>query len=74
MSETSDVFETAYRHARAYMRDIPSRAVMPSEEALEKLHQLREPLPPAGEPAANVIDRLHDLGSPNTVASKSSRP
>ncbi len=73
MSEQDDVFETAYRHSRAYMRDIPERAVMPSEEALQKLPQLREPLPFEGEPAAQVIDRLHELGSPNTVASTGGR-
>jgi len=73
MSEQGDVFETAYRHSRAYMRDIPERAVMPTKEALNKLSQLREPLPLAGEPADQVIDRLHELGSPNTVASTGGR-
>ena len=73
MSGTTDVFETAYRHAREYMGSIPQRAVMPSDEALQKLPLLREPLPLHGEPAADVIDQLHNFGSPNTVASTGGR-
>lgn len=73
MSGTTDVFEVAYRRARDYVRDIQSREIMPTEDALQMLSSLREPLPREGEADAEVIDLLHRVGSPNTVATTGGR-
>ena len=73
MSEPEDVFEAAFRHACEYMRGIPDRAVMPEDKALQQLAVLHEPLPVEGSHAVDVIDQLHAVGSPNTVATTGGR-
>jgi glutamate/tyrosine decarboxylase-like PLP-dependent enzyme len=55
--------ETAAR----YLKDLESRAVAPSPEALSRLSELDEPLPDLPMDAASVLQMLDRIGSPATM-------
>ncbi|WP_443750442.1 pyridoxal phosphate-dependent decarboxylase family protein [Asticcacaulis solisilvae] len=69
MSEELTLMQAADRAAADYIAGVDSRRVFPDAETLERLDGFDEPLPQQGVDAAAIIDQLHTLGSPNTVAS-----
>lgn len=73
MSNQMDVYEQAYHASREYITGLDQRAVMPTTESLATLKSLKEPLPEKGENPSAVINQLHRIGSPNTVATTGGR-
>ena len=73
MQYQEEIFEIAYNASREYRDSLPSRPVMPTKEDLQQLQTLHEPLPDDGDDASVVIEKLHQIGSPNTVASTGGR-
>jgi len=73
MSNKSDVYRTAYQASRDYISNLRGQPVMPTTEALEALKTLREPMPIEGNDPSSVIERLHEIGSPNTVVTTGGR-
>jgi glutamate/tyrosine decarboxylase-like PLP-dependent enzyme len=63
---------TAARACR-YRRDITSRRVAPSPDAIAALSQLDGPMPEGPEDDETVIALLDEIGSPATVASAGGR-
>ncbi|WP_394693573.1 pyridoxal phosphate-dependent decarboxylase family protein [Hyphobacterium sp.] len=74
MAQThNSVFEAAYFASREYRTQLEDRPVMPRHEDLIRLRHLHEPLPGEGTDETAVIEKLHEIGSPNTVASTGGR-
>ena len=73
MSKNQDVYEAAYQASRDYIAKLSGRPVMPTKDALRALKTLREPMPISGSDPSSVIDRLHEIGSPNTVVTTGGR-
>lgn len=72
-SDDGELFQRALDHALEYLKHISGRRVAPSGEAITALENFREPLPETiGEPFA-IIDQLHELGSPGTMAQTGGR-
>jgi glutamate/tyrosine decarboxylase-like PLP-dependent enzyme len=63
---------TAARASR-YLESLDQRAVVPTAEALNRLAQLREPLPTESCEPETVLTLLDELGSPATIASAGRR-
>ena len=61
------------KYAIDYLTALPKRKVYPTASSLELLSQLNDPLPEEGIKPEEVIEVLHKLGSPNTVASNGGR-
>lgn len=67
------LFGQAAEHAKEYLRAAHSRHVAPTDDATAALSAFREPLPEEmGNPYA-VIDMLHEIGSPGTMAQTGGR-
>jgi glutamate/tyrosine decarboxylase-like PLP-dependent enzyme len=66
-------FELARRHAYDYMEKIAERNVYPTPEALRRLAVFREALPESPGDPIEILDRLHAVGSPATVAQTGGR-
>ncbi|MAG57866.1 MAG: aspartate aminotransferase family protein [Planctomycetes bacterium] len=58
----------AHRHAVEHIEGLEARSVFPTAAALEGLTGFDEPLPAEPSPAAEVLETLHRIGSPATVA------
>jgi glutamate/tyrosine decarboxylase-like PLP-dependent enzyme len=69
----SDPLALAARLAREYLDGLDARAVAPTPEAIERLAELRAPVPDGPTDAAAVLSSLHDIGSPATMASAGGR-
>jgi len=67
------ILDTALRHAKNHLDGIPSRRVFPTASSLRQLEKLSFPLPGSPADPEEVIDLLHTIGSPNTVASNGGR-
>jgi glutamate/tyrosine decarboxylase-like PLP-dependent enzyme len=67
------LFERAKEHALEYMRAAPERRVFPPDQALETLAAFEEQLPEGPTAPCDVLDMLHALGSPATVAQTGGR-
>jgi len=59
--------------ANRYLVSLKTRAVAPTEEAVERIDRLCGPLPEDGEDPSSVLELLDELGSPATVASAGGR-
>ncbi len=70
---TRHLFEQAKSSAYEYMDGIYSRAVVPSEEAINNLDVFDEPLPDQSCDSAEILRLLHEYGSPATVAQSGGR-
>ena len=68
-----DLFEIAKQHALDYMQAAASRRVFPSDEALARLEAFSEKLQEESVDPCVVLDMLHSLGSPATVAQTGGR-
>lgn len=66
------LFEQARKAAYAYLDEQTSRRVSPDAAALEALSQFDEPMPSGPAPAEALIDQLHAIGSPATIAQATS--
>jgi glutamate/tyrosine decarboxylase-like PLP-dependent enzyme len=67
------ILNTAAKYALNYLGELPARRVFPDQASLSLLEQLSIPLPESGVHIEEVIDKLHVIGSPNTVASNGGR-
>ena len=73
IAETDEVLAHAAEHAREYLDGVGGRSVQPSPTAVAGLSKLAHSLPQQGTDAIEVLDRLHEVGSPATVLSNSPR-
>ena len=62
------LFQKAQRYALAYLEGARERSVFPSQSALDDLSIFEEPMPAEGRQAHDILDLLHDKGSPNTTS------
>lgn len=63
----------ALDHGNAYLRESHQRNVAPSRDAVAALDAFKEPFPEQiGDPFA-IIDKLHEVGSPGTMAQTGGR-
>src|SRR5215471_13645502 len=69
----SEVLQEAARRALAYLRSVRERPVIASAQALQRLDELKHPLPQAGLDAREVVRRLDEIGSPATVVTTGGR-
>jgi glutamate/tyrosine decarboxylase-like PLP-dependent enzyme len=67
------LFENAAHYALEYMHAVGGRRVFPGAEALQDLRAFDEPLPEGPVPAEEVLQMLHRVGSPATVAQTGGR-
>ncbi|MBR2647267.1 MAG: aspartate aminotransferase family protein [Sediminibacterium sp.] len=62
------LFDLAHNHTYSYLNNAFERNIFPSEDALQGLKRFDEALPHDTVDAAEVIDQLHEVGAPATVA------
>jgi glutamate/tyrosine decarboxylase-like PLP-dependent enzyme len=62
------IFEQVQNYALQYLNEVFEREVFPTEEALADLEKFREDLPNQTGRASEVLDFLHQYGSPATLA------
>ena len=67
------LLEQVRDYAVEYLQTLPARKVFPDKDSLALLAQLNTPLPEEGKDAKQVIELLHEIGSPNTVTSNGGR-
>ena len=72
-TEINEVLALASAKAAQYVSSAPTRRVSPSPEAVNALSRFQEALPEAGTNPRAVIELLHEVGSPATVASTGGR-
>jgi glutamate/tyrosine decarboxylase-like PLP-dependent enzyme len=65
--------QEAARRALAYVQSVRDRPVTVAPQALQRLEELRHPLPRTGLDALEVVRRLDEIGSPATVATAGGR-
>jgi glutamate/tyrosine decarboxylase-like PLP-dependent enzyme len=70
---TSEVLQDAAQRAVAYLQAVRHRPVIASPEALQRLDELKHPLPQNGVDAREVLRRLDEIGSPATIATAGGR-
>jgi glutamate/tyrosine decarboxylase-like PLP-dependent enzyme len=68
-----ELLKDAAARAVAYLEELPSRRVAPSEEAVAALADFDQPWPDAPRPAEETLQRLDELGSPAKTATVSGR-
>lgn len=73
MNDIKLLLDQARMLAGRYIADLGSRAVMPSNEAIAQLAELRRPLPDGPADASHVLAELDRIGSPATVATTGGR-
>lgn len=61
------------RYAQEYIDGLSNKRAFPSSSQLAALAKFNEPLPEAGTNAADVIELLHEVGSPATTAQTGGR-
>jgi glutamate/tyrosine decarboxylase-like PLP-dependent enzyme len=62
------LYENAAQRAIRYLESLDSRPVAPSAPAVARLKELEEPLPEAGTPPEDILQRLDEYISPATMA------
>jgi glutamate/tyrosine decarboxylase-like PLP-dependent enzyme len=72
-ASASEVLQEAAQRALAYLQSVRARPVIASARALERLDELKHPLPPTGLDAREVVRRLDEIGSPATIATAGGR-
>jgi glutamate/tyrosine decarboxylase-like PLP-dependent enzyme len=63
----SSLYEKANRYAQGYLKQSFDRAIYPTTGALNELEILDENVPDQPATAHDILDLLHNVGSPNTV-------
>jgi glutamate/tyrosine decarboxylase-like PLP-dependent enzyme len=69
----TDLLKSVAERAGSYLAGLDERSVVPTPEALDRLAELRGPLPDRPADPAAVLTQLDDVGSPTTVASAGGR-
>lgn len=72
-ASASEVLQEAAQRALAYVQSVRDRPVTASAQALQRLDELKHPLPQTGLDAREVVRRLDEIGSPATVATAGGR-
>jgi len=67
------LFERARSHAYAYMNIVLDRNVYPTDQAIQDLAVFDEPLPAEPGNPAEILNLLHEYGSPATTAQTGGR-
>ena len=65
---SGSLLEQALGYAQSYLHGITDRAVFPTVDVLNRLHELEVALPNAPQPAEALLQTLHEIGSPATTA------
>lgn len=68
-----ELLQEAAQRALAYVQSVRGRPVAVCTEALQRLNELRHPLPRRGLDAYEVLRRLDEDGSPATIATTGGR-
>ena len=68
-----ELFEQAKAYAYAYMDGIRDRNVLPTDQATKALDIFDEPFPTTPGNPAEILQRLHEYGSPATAAQTGGR-
>jgi glutamate/tyrosine decarboxylase-like PLP-dependent enzyme len=71
--QAGEILERALKHAREYSTSVRERRVYPDDAALQALERFDEPLPETPGDAIELLDLLHTVGSPGTVAQTGGR-
>jgi glutamate/tyrosine decarboxylase-like PLP-dependent enzyme len=71
--QTKEIFEQAKSHAFAYMNGVRERNVYPTDQAIKNLGGFDEALPAEPGDPAEILNMLHEYGSPATVAQTGGR-
>ena len=69
----NDLMMDAARRGVRYVESLSARKLYPSSEAIERLHELDQPLQDESVDPSEVLEILDTLGSPATVASTAGR-
>jgi glutamate/tyrosine decarboxylase-like PLP-dependent enzyme len=69
----SRALQEAVQRALVYLQSVRDRPVTASARALQRLDELKHPLPRTGLDAHEVVRRLDEIGSPATVATAGGR-
>jgi glutamate/tyrosine decarboxylase-like PLP-dependent enzyme len=70
---SNETLQEAAQRALAYMQSVHNRPVIASAQALQRLDELKHPLPRNGLDAREIVRRLDEIGSPATIASAGAR-
>jgi glutamate/tyrosine decarboxylase-like PLP-dependent enzyme len=68
-----ELFQDAARRAISYLQSVRDRPVAASRQALQRLDELKHPLPQNGVDAREVLRLLDEIGSPATIATAGGR-
>lgn len=71
--EDGGLFARAAEMGREYLRGVPARRVSPGADAEAALAAFREPLPETPGGADEILEMLHRIGSPATMAQTGGR-
>lgn len=71
--EDHQLLNKAKQYSLDYLKDVKTRRVFPPKVAIDKLKELDEPMPEAMTSAEEILDLLHTIGSPATVAQTGGR-
>ncbi len=66
--QNEKLFDKANQYGKDYLATVLERNVFPTEEALQNLSVFDEPMPETPTKALDVIDTLHNFGSPATLS------
>lgn len=69
----SDIFQKAESYGLEYLSQVLNRNVFPTQQALAELNQFEGPMPSQSSDANEIIDSLHQFGSPATVTTSGGR-
>lgn len=69
----NEVLQEASQRSIAYLQSVRQRPVTASLQAIERLDELKHPLPQRGMDASEIVRRLDEIGSPATVATTGGR-
>jgi glutamate/tyrosine decarboxylase-like PLP-dependent enzyme len=72
-AQRRDLFEQAKGYAYEYMNGVFDRNVFPDEAALAKLKEFDEELPKTPGDPSEMLQKLHEIGSPASVATTGGR-
>ena len=71
--QLKELFEQAKAHAFEYMDGVFNRNVFPTDQAIKSLAVFNEPFPTEPGNPAEILELLHEYGSPATVAQTGGR-
>ena len=73
LSERDELLRRAAEAAREYAQTIGERRVAPAEKDRNGLTKFREPFPSVASDPIEILEQLHEFGSPATVATTGGR-